>query len=91
LPCEYSTATRINILQDENITIYPNPFNDNVFVSTDNGGNIEIIDVSGKVVCYSKLSKGINEISVNHLLQGIYLVKIWNKDNSIQIFKIVKS
>ena len=91
LPCDYSTATNINILKDENTKIYPNPFNDNVFVFTNDGKDIEIIDVSGKVVYYSELSNGINKISASHFLKGIYLVKIQNKDNRIQIFKIVKS
>ena len=90
LPCNYSITTSINALKDDNITIYPNPFSDSVFVFTNNVGNLEIIDVSGKVVYYSKLSNGINEISASHFLKGIYLVKIQNKDNSIQTFKIVK-
>jgi hypothetical protein len=91
LPRDYSVATGISTAKDENITIYPNPFSDNIFVFSCNGGYLEIIDVSGKIVCYSELSNGINEISASHLLQGIYLVKIQNKDNSIQTLKIVKS
>jgi len=90
LPCNYSIATGINTPKDENITIYPNPFSDSVFAFTNNGGNIEIIDVAGKVVYYSKLLNGINKISASHFLKGIYIVKIQNKDNSIQTFKIVK-
>lgn len=90
LPCNYSITTNINTPKDENITIYPNPFNDSVFVFTNNEGNFEIIDVSGKVIYYSKLSNGINEISTSHFPKGIYLVKIQNKDNSIQTFKIIK-
>ena len=90
LPCNHSFITSINTLKDDNITIYPNPFSDSVFVSTNNGGNLEIIDVSGKVVYYSELSNGINEISTTRFLKGIYLVKIQNKDNSVQTFKIVK-
>ncbi|MDR1592403.1 MAG: T9SS type A sorting domain-containing protein [Prevotellaceae bacterium] len=90
LPCDYSTASDINIAKDENRVIYPNPFNDNVFISTDEGEHIEIIDASGKVVCYSKLEKGINMLPTNQLLKGWFLAKIHNKDNSIQVFKIIK-
>ena len=91
LPCNYSITTDINSSStDENIKIYHSHFNDNVFVFINNGGNIEIIDVSGKVVYNSKLSNGINEISTSHFLEGIYLVKIQNKDNIIQTFKLVK-
>ena len=91
LPCNYSIATDIRHPKDENVTIYPNPFGDKIFVSSYNGGNIEIIDMVGKIVYDSKLSNGINEISTSHFPKGIYVVKIQNPDNSIQIFKIVKS
>jgi hypothetical protein len=91
LPCDYSAATGINIPGDENSIIYPNPFGNTVFVLSCKEGYLEITAVSGKVVCYSELSNGINKISTSHLLPGIYLVKIQNKDNSIRIFKMVKS
>ena len=90
LPCNYSITTGIDVSKNENIKIYPNPFDNNVFVSVKNGGNIEIIDISGKIVYCSELSNGTNEISANHFPKGVYLVKIQNKDNSIQTFKIVK-
>ena len=91
LPCNYSINSGIDTLNDENVKIYPNPFNDNVFVFTKDERNIEIIDISGKVVYSSELLNGMNEISTTHFLKGIYLVKIQNKDNSIQTFKIIKS
>jgi hypothetical protein len=92
LPCKYySTVTGINISKDENSTIYPNPFNDKVFVSASEGGSIEIIDLSGKTVHYSELSKGINILSTNHLLKGLFFAKIWYKDNCTRIFKIIRS
>jgi hypothetical protein len=91
LPCDYSVATGINTPKDENIKIYPNPFNDNIFVFANNGNYLEIIDVSGKVVYCSGFSNGINKISTGHFLKGIYFIKIRNKDNGIQIFKTVKS
>jgi len=88
LPCDYPITTGINSIKDENIAIYPNPFSDNIFVFS-NGGNIEIINISGKVVYCSELLYGINEIAMSHFLKGMYMVKIQNKD-SIQILKIVK-
>jgi hypothetical protein len=91
LPCDYSIATGIDIPKDGNNKIYPNPFNNTVFVYANSGEDIEIIDVSGKVVYHSELSNGMNEISISHLSQGVYFVKIQNKDNSIQTFKMIKS
>ena len=91
LPCDYSITSGINTPKDENITIYPNPFNESILVFISNGGNIEIINVLGKVVYYSELSNGINEISTSHFYKGFYLVKIQNINNSIQVFKVIKS
>ena len=92
LPCDYSIATGINnSLKNENVIIFPNPFGNNIFVSSYNGENIEIIDIAGKIVYSSELSTSTNEISTSHFLKGVYLIKIRNKDNSIQIFKILKS
>jgi len=91
LPCNYCISTGINSIKEENTTIYPNPFNDRIFVSMNNEVDIEIIDLSGKIVYNSRLSNGISEISTTNFLKGIYLVKIQNINNSIQIFKIIKS
>ena len=91
LLCSYPVDLGTHTLNDENIKIYTNPVNDHIFVFTNDGGNIKIIDVSGKVVYVSKISNGMNEISTNHLPQGVYFVKIQHKDNHPQIFKIIKS
>jgi hypothetical protein len=92
LPCDYSKTTAVNMPQNGNeLKIYPNPVGDIISVFTNSYGKIEIMDASGKTIYSSEISKGINEISVNHLLKGIYSVKIQNEDNSIKTFKIVKS
>ena len=89
LPCDYSFSNNINTLkEEENINIYPNPFHNNIFVFTNNKGNITITDISGKIIHHSELLNGINEISTNHFPKGIYFVKVQNNNN--QNFKIVK-
>jgi|GEM_PF-4095547 len=77
-------------LNGESISIYPNPFINTISVFSHNEGNIEIIDVFGKVVYCSALSIGIHEISTNHFCKGTYVVKIRDKNNSVQTFKIIK-
>jgi hypothetical protein len=92
LPCNHSIATGFDSPpKEESSIIYPNPFNDRLFTFTNDGGAVEIIDASGKTVYYLELTKGINEISTTHFLKGIYFIKIQDKDNSIRIFKIIKS
>jgi len=77
-------------LNGENISMYPNPFINTISVFSHNERNIEIIDIFGKVVYCSALSIGIHEISTNHFCKGTYVVKIRDKNNSVQTFKIIK-
>lgn len=91
LPCNYSISADMKTPEYENIKIYPNPVFDNIFVFVNDGGSIEITDVSGKVVYRSELSDGIAKISTIHLLKGTYFVKIRHKDGNTQMFKIIKS
>ena len=92
LPCNYSVVSSINTPKDRNdVEVYPILFKDNVFVFTSRRESIEIIDLSGKVVYHSELSKGGNEIPTSHLPTGFYLMKISSVDGAVQFFKIVKS
>jgi len=88
-PCNYCKDIGINTNKDEDVNIYPNPFNNNVFVFTNNGGNIKIIDIFGKIVYNSELLDGLNEISTNNFSKGIYFVKV-NNNNNNKSYKIVK-
>jgi hypothetical protein len=91
LPCDYSAATGFDTPSKESSSaIYPNPFNDRLVVFASDEGTVEITDVSGKTVHYSRLSKGTNEISVSHLPGGIYPAKIRNRDNSVRVLKLIK-
>ncbi len=73
------------------ISIYPNPFNDVIYLNSKNGVEItaiEIIDLQGKVLI--KSYNGSDKIKTDHLSSGIYLLSI--KTNSV-IFnsKIIKN
>ncbi len=91
LPCDYPfPVMSINTPKDEDGTIYPNPFNDHISVFANIGDNIEIMDISGKLVYAAELSSGINEIPSSHFPSGIFFAKIRHRDNSIQFFKMLK-
>jgi hypothetical protein len=73
------------------ISIYPNPFNDVIYLNSKNGveiNAIEIIDLQGKVLI--KSYNGSDKIKTDHLSSGIYLLSI--KTNSgIFNSKIIKN
>ncbi len=85
-----NTGKSIPQVQPVPFNIFPNPFNNHISVSANIGDNIEIMDISGKLVYAAELSSGINEIPSSHFPSGIYFAKIRHRDNSIQFFKMLK-
>jgi len=70
-----------NLLNNNNISIYPNPTNDKLNIAIKNFNSqkiieLKILDVFGKVVYETQLVKNISEIDLNHLPKGIYFAKI---------------
>ncbi len=77
-------VTSINNISDKKIVAYPNPTSDNIYLkglSEDTA--FRIVDLSGKILREGNTRNKI--ISLNHLPQGIYLIKI-NQNT----YKIVK-
>jgi hypothetical protein len=65
----------------DDITIYPNPFHDILYVLGDlDGYKIEIYSLIGQIV---NTSSNTNEIDLSLLSQGVYLIKISNENSSV--------
>ena len=60
------------------VLIYPNPFNENLNISTENGGVVHFYDLSGKLVSTSVLMKGTNSLNKSSLAKGVYIYQIRN-------------
>ena len=58
------------------VLIYPNPFNENLNISTENGGVVYFYDLSGKLVSISILMKGTNSLNKSSLAKGVYIYQI---------------
>ena len=75
------------------ITVYPNPANNIVNIDFDgmmtNGCQILIANASGRIIFASKQTSDIMQIAVDDWAQGIYFIKITNKNES-RIVKFVK-
>lgn len=66
------------------IKIYPNPITDYVIIEGDELENIMIYDLIGRNCCEEKLTKlSINAINLNSLRNGIYIMKIKTKNNTV--------
>jgi hypothetical protein len=77
------------------VDVYPNPSSDRIYVSSDElnleENKIQILDLQGRLIIQEGLNAGNNEISVNHLKNGIYVVRILAKNGQlISLSKLVK-
>ena len=64
---------------DAELSIYPNPSNDVVFVNTDGKEySVSIIDLSGKAVITSSIKDNDNALNVSELENGMYILTLSN-------------
>lgn len=86
------TVSVKEIAQRNEVLIYPNPAKNSIYFNTKNAIDIvEIVDVTGKVVLSeTNLPVGNQNIDITSLTNGIYFVRIINK-NTISTSRIVKN
>lgn len=74
------------------LSIYPNPFSDQLFIfnSTDNIRNIEVLDLTGKVVMSNSITQYPMVLDTKSLSPGSYTISIILKDGSRKSKKSIK-
>ena len=83
----------INVINSTfNINLYPNPATDKLFVNYElkGGHQINILDVTGRVVYSAMYEDNFSEIDISNLFAGIYFIRITNEDNQSSIKKLIK-
>jgi hypothetical protein len=99
----YSKNVRINIVDIETfapaqiietgITAYPNPAGE--FISLNLNGiqadKMEICDITGKAIFCQIIAKEHNPIHIGNINPGMYLLKIYNKNQNITTLRFVKN
>ena len=74
-----------------NLQVYPNP-NSGVFTIDLNNGltkNIEVLDVTGRIILANTSENDQITVNINNLSNGIYYVKV-KSDNAVEVLKVVK-
>ncbi|MGE0635039.1 MAG: T9SS type A sorting domain-containing protein [Bacteroidia bacterium] len=76
----YTTSTvGINAADaKENITVYPNPVSENLFINMAGiqDASVSIFDITGKKVFHQNLNEKVNTINVNALANGMYVYQV---------------
>ncbi|BAO75524.1 hypothetical protein WPG_1294 [Winogradskyella sp. PG-2] len=75
-----------DVVANDNLKLHPNPTTDIITVSGENVISVEVFDINGRSVLSSKS----NTLSVKHLSNGVYIVKVLGEGNSIITKKLIK-
>ena len=76
---------------EKNALIYPNPFNDKLFVNVDAAAKVKLIGLRGDVYFRKSIQKGKNEINMAEIEAGVYFLQVFNDANQvISVYKIIK-
>lgn len=62
-----------SLVSYSNVRIYPNPVVSTLYITGDSSANVEIYSVAGALV---KAAKGVNQVAVDDLAAGVYVVKV---------------
>lgn len=80
-----------NTAANVNFMIYPNPSNGFVNIKTNiqNDNILDVYNVFGKHISTKNIFNINNEINLNYLKNGVYLIKITTPDNVIKTHKLI--
>lgn len=79
---------------DNPIVVYPNPFSHSFMINTNtiHADKIEVYDILGKTVEVYDIPDDVTLFSAGEtLIQGIYFLKVWEKDKVTVTMKLVKA
>ena len=74
-----------NYLQKKQTILYPNPVQDNLFVTSEIVGLLRITDICGKSILNFSIKQGQQNLNISELSKGIYFAR-----TSSEVFRIIK-
>ena len=72
------------------IKVYPNPAHGVVTVETQTKANIELVDLTGRVILSGTIQDGKTQLNMNEFAQGVYYLKV-KSGSSVEVIKVVKN
>lgn len=92
--CDYPNSINDKIQNESiNVSIYPNPANEELIVEILDGVEIHQIEITnelGETVIQLKQTKPNQKINIKSLAAGVYFVKVQMQNGDIQVKKFVK-
>ncbi|MBL7922010.1 MAG: T9SS type A sorting domain-containing protein [Bacteroidia bacterium] len=87
-PC---TGVNANAASVSGILVYPNPNTGEFTIELNNGSvkNIQVMDLTGRVIVSNTSSNDKIDFNINTLANGVYYVRI-QSNNTVEVIKIIK-
>lgn len=85
-PCTLSSAE--NPATDINVSIYPNPSSGKLYLSGITNHDYLIMDSTGRIIQQGKQQPTLDITSIP---AGMYIIRLFNENNSYKSFKIIKT
>lgn len=86
-----TTITNVeSITYDKNISVYPNPANENIVVKSENIQTVEIFNTVGMKLYSQETNANELNINVSDFTNGVYFIKVTDDNNNTVITKFVK-
>ncbi len=82
-----STEDRLSRNQ---LNVYPNPIENTIHIQAENGVKINKIVLYNSSGIQLKETNGTEELNVQDLPSGLYILKVMNEQNQTSVFKLVK-
>lgn len=86
---ELDNATDIETDFIANVSVFPNPFSNNLNISGAENTTLKIVDIAGISLVSKKINGKNEQIQLNQLLTGVYFLKL-EKNGKIKTVKIIK-
>jgi hypothetical protein len=71
-----------------NVNIFPNPATDHVMIKADGKYSYEIVDLTGKTVRSDENINGVQNVSLEHLRTGAYVVRL-TSGSIVETYKLI--
>jgi hypothetical protein len=82
---ESNYPVSIPSVSDEGISLYPNPAVSTIVINNTNGRDIQLYDVSGRLILHQKGNQQQTHVDINHLSDGVYMLHVGDR-----VAKIIK-
>jgi uncharacterized repeat protein (TIGR02059 family) len=84
------TVTSVSTMNNNSISIYPNPVHDQLFISTtdDNTFNVKVYNLFGQIMLTAEEVR--SSVNVSHLTDGIYVIELLHKNGNPNRIRFIK-